>query len=77
MWVTGRARFDVMMTTGIDLAADEKKTGVATIEWGSGTATITNVVVGAGNQWLIEAITGAEAWVWAGVRMRESPRWSR
>lgn len=49
-----------MITVGIDLAADEKKTGVATIRWGPGKATITNVVVGADNESLIEDIDGAD-----------------
>lgn len=49
-----------MITVGIDLAADEKKTGVATIEWRAGNATITDVVVGASNESLIEFIAGAD-----------------
>lgn len=49
-----------MITLGIDLAADEKKTGVATIEWGPRKATITNVVVGADNQSLIDGIAEAD-----------------
>lgn len=49
-----------MITLGIDLAADEKKTGVARVSWFEGGAVVTDVAVGADDATLVDAMLQAE-----------------
>jgi hypothetical protein len=48
-----------MLTVGVDLAAEPAGTAVATIEWSPGSATVREVVVGAGDEMLLDRIGGA------------------
>lgn len=49
-----------MRTSGIDLSADDKKVGVATIEWRGGRAVLVDVRVGADDDALISLIKGSD-----------------
>lgn len=49
-----------MMFVGIDMAADVKRTGLAVIEEGAGSAVVDRVRVGATDEDLIDAIQVAE-----------------
>lgn len=49
-----------VITLGIDLAAEPKKTGVAWIEWGPGHARVTDVQVGADDDELVSAMVRAD-----------------
>jgi hypothetical protein len=46
-----------MLTVGIDLAAKPDRTGVARISWEPGRAVVTNLVCGAGDHVLLDAIS--------------------
>jgi predicted nuclease with RNAse H fold len=48
-----------MRTVGIDLAAQPAKTGVATVEWESGRARVTQLDIGATDQMVLDAIASA------------------
>ena len=49
-----------MVTCGIDLAAEPKKTAVATLRWEDGRATVESVQLGAGDEQLLAAIGAAD-----------------
>lgn len=49
-----------MRTLGIDLAAQPEKTGVARVEWAAGKARVTELLVGASDEMLLEAIGTAD-----------------
>jgi predicted nuclease with RNAse H fold len=48
-----------MRTVGIDLAAEPKHTGVAWIDWEPGCATVTNLICGADDRVILDAISHA------------------
>jgi hypothetical protein len=49
----------LMITLGVDLAAEPKKTGVAWVEWAPGVGRITGLRVGAGDEDLVASMLGA------------------
>jgi len=48
-----------VLTLGIDLAAEPKKTGVAWVEWGQGNARVADLHVGASDSDLVDAMSNA------------------
>jgi predicted nuclease with RNAse H fold len=48
-----------MITVGVDLSAQQKKTGVAWMEWPPGVGRVTDLRLGASDEDLVSAITGA------------------
>lgn len=49
-----------MLTAGVDLAADTKKTALATIRWSAGRAVVEQVVLGASDELIVEAAASAD-----------------
>ncbi|OHV31642.1 hypothetical protein CC117_25880 [Parafrankia colletiae] len=49
-----------MMTIGVDLAAEPKKTALARIDWSSGSATVRDVHLDTTDRTIVEAVTNAD-----------------
>jgi predicted nuclease with RNAse H fold len=49
-----------LITVGVDLAAADVRTAIATIEWTPGAATVTDVTVGVDDDRIVEAVRGAD-----------------
>jgi hypothetical protein len=48
-----------VITVGIDLAAEPKGTAVADIDWANGQGTLVSLALGASDQLIVEAASGA------------------
>jgi predicted nuclease with RNAse H fold len=58
--VPGGALVSVMLTAGVDLAADPKGTAVAWVEWGAGRAVVRRVTCPAGDAVILSALAEAD-----------------
>jgi predicted nuclease with RNAse H fold len=48
-----------MLTIGVDLAAEPKKTGLASIEWSADSAVVCSLTLGTSNAQIVDASRGA------------------
>jgi hypothetical protein len=55
-----RARVLPVLTVGVDLAAESERTAVAWIDWSPGRAVVQELVLGADDDLLVQAIGGAD-----------------